>query len=274
MKVLVLGTSHSGSVRAASDWIATAFPSLDVSYFGLAGRFHTRAVYKDGIFGPAPEDTEACKSSEAWNDAQSVDLTAFDHVIHIGSRFAMADCVRLLADYDTLESPERISTALMSQAAAEALVAAAVTETVQRLHALFGDAARLTFSPAPYPLARSWKPGPGHERALSELNGRTAAAFWAERYDGIIEAALHEVGYGFVAQPMNTRKAPFSTSNTFARADTAPAGAGKNVDNRHMNEHYGQHLFAAFADQILGLAPTEQAKSPEGAKPPAHTEQI
>ncbi|MBU2865566.1 hypothetical protein [Pacificibacter marinus] len=263
MKVLVLGTSHSASLRMSADWIKRAYPSLEVDYFSLPGIVHSRSLMIGSTFGPTPSDAYGCKMSQQWNGSLIVDLAPYAQIFHVGERFAMGAVTRLMADYDILEHEERSLRPVMSLSAARALIGSAVYDFVEARHDVFGDDRRITFMPAPYPLARSAKRGPGFENTMSRLNKRHTAADWSQIYEHAMGTSLADFGYRFIAQPMHTRQGIFATQDIFARPKSSVADVGDKVDNRHTNANYGQEIFAAYAQSQLGLAPLEMASAPQ-----------
>jgi hypothetical protein len=263
MKVLVLGTSHSASVRMGADWIKRAYPSLEVDYFSLPGAVHVRSLMIGSTFGPTPSDTYGCKMSQQWNDSLFVDLAPYAQVFHVGERFSMLAVARLMADYDILELEERSLRPVMSLSAARALIGSAVYDLVEARHDVFGDDTRFTFMPAPYPLARGAKRGPGFEPTMARLNKRLTAPDWSLMYEHTIATSLADFGYRFIPQPAHTRKGVFATKDIYARPNSSVADVGDKVDNRHTNAAYGQEIFAAYAQSQLGLAPLEPASAPQ-----------
>ncbi|MFT6168637.1 MAG: hypothetical protein ACJAR9_000749 [Celeribacter sp.] len=258
MKVLVLGTSHCAAVRLASDWIARAYPTLDVDYYALPGAVHARSLMIGSTFGPTPSDTYGCKMSGAWNDRMIVDLAPYAHIFHIGERFSMGAITRLMADFDVLELPERSLRPVMSLSAAQALIGSAIDDVVATRHSVFDDDPRFTFMPAPYPLARAAQRGPGFEATMARLNTRNTAPDWSQIYEDLIAASLAHYGYRFMAQPLGTRQGVFATKDRYARPNSSARDVGNKVDNRHTNAAYGQDIFAAYALQQLGLTPAMQ----------------
>lgn len=263
MKVLVLGTSHSASVRMAADWIKRAYPALEVDYFSLPGAVHSRSLMIGSTFGPTPSDAYGCKMCQQWNGSLMVDLAPYAQIFHVGERFAMGAVTRLMADYDILNYEERSLRPVMSLSAARALIGSAVYDVVEARHDVFDDDPRLTFMPAPYPLARGAKRGPGFESTISRLNQRLTAPEWSHIYEHAIGTSLADFGYRFLAQLDHTRKGIFATKDVYARPKTSVADVGDKVDNRHTNASYGQEIFAAYAQSRLGLAPLETASAPQ-----------
>lgn len=263
MKVLVLGTSHCGCVRLASDWIDRAYPTLEVDYYALPGAAHARAMKIGSTFGPTPSYAYDCKMSKDWNGRLVVDLAPYAHIFHVGERFSMGAITRLMADFDVLEWPERSLRPVMSLSAARALISSAVNEVVEMRHCVFEDDPRFTFMPAPYPLARGAQYGPGFEKNMARLHDRTTAAQWSQTYEDLISAALAQYGYGFLPQPMHTRQSCFATKDRYARPKSSVQDVGDKVDNRHTNATYGQAIFAAYALHHLGLSPEIAALAPQ-----------
>lgn len=263
MKVLVLGTSHSASVRMGADWIKRAFPSLEVDYFSLPGAVHSRSLMIGCTFGPTPSDAYGCKMSQQWNGSLMVDLSPYAQIFHVGERFTMGAVTGLMADYDILEHDERSLRPVMSLSAARALIGSAVYDFIEGRHAVFGDDKRFTFMPAPYPLARGAKRGPGYEAAMARLNKRHTASDWSQMYEHAIATSLADFGYRFIPQPTHTRNGVFATNDIYARPKTSVADVGAKVDNRHTNAAYGQEIFAAYAQSQLGLTPLETASAPQ-----------
>jgi hypothetical protein len=263
MKVLVLGTSHSASVRMSADWIKRAYPDLEVDYFSLPGAVHARSLMIGSTFGPTPSDAYGCKMSQKWNDGLTVDLAPYAQIFHVGERFTMLSVARLMADFDILETDERSLRPVMSLSAARALIGTAVYDCVEARHDVFDDDNRFTFMPAPYPLARGSKQGAGHEPTMARLNKRQTATNWSQMYEHAIATSLADFGYRFIPQPEHTRKGVFATKDIYARPNTSVADVGNKVDNRHTNAAFGQEIFTAYAQSQLGLSPLETASAPQ-----------
>lgn len=261
MKILVLGTSHAGTVRMAHDTIAARFPTLELSYFGLPGGEFGNAVM-DGSCFVAPES--AREVSQDWNGCLSTDLAAVDHVFLVGERFGHETVLRLLLWHDTLEEGARREFPVMSRAAMTALIESAVSVRVGSINRRLGGHAPLTVTPAPYPLLRSWRPGKGHERKIKELVERAHIDDWIEVYETTIATQMAQAGLGFVPQPLETRHDCLRTLNRFARAPL-PKSPEKPVDNRHMNAEFGALLFEDFAREILDIHPAAVQKSEDAA---------
>ncbi|WP_417248207.1 hypothetical protein [Celeribacter sp.] len=261
MKVLVIGTSHSATIRMAHDEIAARFPTLDVDYFGLPGREFFQADVIGTTFTP---QADARKIAFEWNNTETVDLAHYDHLFVVGDRYGLLSILRLLVQYDTLEEGKRRGGPVMSRAAMTALIEGAVSHCVDALVARFGRFPHVTTTPAPYPLKRSWRPGAGHERHLTELTHRAHAEDWIEVYENAIEQQVTAAGIGFVPQPLETRYDAFRTLNRFARARSTAEGTQR-IDNRHMNADFGALLFETFARDILDIHPAAAQKSADEA---------
>jgi hypothetical protein len=255
MKVLVMGTSHVGCIRMASKWTKAAFPTLDVTYFALPSIMYANALMIGSCFGPTKANKKDCLASLERNGSEYIDLAPFDQIFHVGERLAMSPVDRFMADTDILELSERGDRSLITLRAAKALIEASVVEYAEERHSLFGDDPRITFTPAPYPLARSAEIGRGQERVWAQLNTRKTAQDWSHILDHIMEKTLEMFGYKFMPQPMETRHGIFTTDNRYARPRGAIQKRGGDVDNRHMNTAFGQNIFAAFARTQLGLRP-------------------
>lgn len=258
-KILIIGTSHTGAFYTARDAIAAGFPDLDVSYFGLPGRVYSSAVYEGGVFR-APEDMPR---QLAWMDRREIDFAPFSHILHVGERYALNHVMRLMVFHDVLEEPERTGRAFISSAALADMIRGTVARRAERLLERFGKDSRACFLPAPYPLARSTRPGAGHEYALAALGKRAHGAKWMALYEQIIEEEMHKAGLDVLLQPPQTRAGQFMTADRFARAGTDQSAPPDQVDHRHMNADYGWQVFCAFAQRCLGQTPESGFAVPE-----------
>lgn len=249
--ILVIGTSHTGAFYAARARIAEAFPSLDVTYFGLPGLIYSAALYEDGVFR-APEDAS---HQLAWMERNEIDFTRFTRILHVGERYTLNHAMRLLVFHDVLEEPERTKRAFLSEAAACEMLRGLVRQRAETLLDRFGADPRHCFMPAPYPLARSVAPGPGHEFAIAALRKRPHGALWMQRYETMITEEMAKVGLDVMLQPQETRASQFMTADRYARPSTGSEAGPDVTDHRHMNADYGWQVFCAFAESRLGLCP-------------------
>jgi|GEM_PF-6240862 hypothetical protein len=254
-KILIIGTSHTGAFYTARQRIKTGFPTLEVSYFGLPGRIYSSASYKDGIFR-APEDAS---HQLGWMTHNEIDFAPFARILHVGERYTLNHAMRLMVFHDILEEPERTKRAFLSQAALNDLLRGLVRQRAEGLVARFGPEPRHCFLPAPYPLARSVAPGPGHEFALASLRKRSHGADWMRRYEAMIGEEMALVGLDVMLQPQETRAGQFMTEDRYARpkTETEMEPGSESVDHRHMNADYGWQVFCAFAQSRLGLTPED-----------------
>ncbi|MEM5468867.1 hypothetical protein [Celeribacter marinus] len=253
MKVLVLGTSHTVCFREALTELRTDYSDLTLQTFGLPGGKFADASFEGTTFCATPHARDVALE---WNGVTQIDLAPFDHILMVGERFSFQSITRMLASHDILEDAPRAADALISTAALEALIDGAVAAQVSAIVARFGRDARITCLPAPYPLARSWKQGAGHERFITTLSNRDTAHRWMTRFEASIGAHLAEAGMGFLAQPRNTLHDAFRSRNAYAWPNSSQEAAGAHVDNRHLNTEYARIAFAAYANDTLNMRPT------------------
>ncbi|WP_417257935.1 hypothetical protein [Celeribacter sp.] len=252
MKVLILGTSHTVCFREALPDLRTDFPDLDLRVFGLPGGKFAATSLEGTVFRATDDAHDVAME---WNGVTEVDMAPFDHILMVGERFSFQSVTRMLALHNVLEEPFRDDQPLISTAAAEALIDDAVAAQVDGIAARFGADGRITHLPAPYPLARSWKQGAGHERFVTLLSNRSSTARWMARFEASIDVHLAEAGYGFMPQPETTRHDAFRSRNAFAWPNSGQGAAGKRVDNRHLNTDYARIAFAAYANDFLNMRP-------------------
>lgn len=255
MKILVMGTSHVGCVRMASDWIKAAFPTLDVTYFALPSVMYSNALMIGSCFGPTKAKRRDCKASVERNGSEYIDLAPFDQIFKVGESLTTHPMNRFIAETDILELGERGDRSLMTQRAITALIRASVLDYVEWRHSLFGDDPRITFTPFPYPLAQAADIGRGNEQLWAQLSTRETAQDWSRILDRTMEKALAKFGYGFMPQPKHTLEGAFSTADRYARPRGLTPKDGAQPDHRHMNTAFGQNIFAALAQTQLGLRP-------------------
>ncbi|WP_417241659.1 hypothetical protein [Celeribacter sp.] len=252
MRVLILGSSHTVCFRDAIGALRTDFPGLELTTFGLpGGKF--AAARLDGSVLRALDD--AHDVAMEWNGVTEIDTAAFDRILMVGERFSFQSVTRMLALHNVLEEPLRDDLPLISTAALEALIDGAVAGQVDGIVARFGRDPRITHLPAPYPLARSWKQGAGHERFITLLSNRATTPRWMTRFEASIAAHLADVDHGFMPQPEPTRHDAFRSRNAFAWPKSGQGAAGNRVDNRHLNTDYARIAFAAYANNILNMRP-------------------
>lgn len=247
MKIAVIGTSHTGALHAAWPEISQKYPELDAQFFGLPGIEFTRATYANGIL-TSGQNARALP----WMAQKEIDLNEFDQILLTGPRFGLGRAATLIARHELLELRSHRGYPFMSMAAMEALLTGLVELQVDELLERFGRDERFCYLPAPYPLARSLKEGPGHEELIKDVVSQPQAEVCIAKFETAIAQVLNRNGVKALFQPKITRDAICTTKDHYARSPEVDPTA---PDHRHMNAAYGRASFSAYATDILGLKP-------------------
>lgn len=262
-RLLVIGTSHAGTLRMAEAAIAADWPDRRPQWYALpGGAFATARRDAEGMFGPDPDHPTGPRKAIEWNGRDRIDLRPYDRILLVGERFRLFYIAALLRDVDIWDHPSRGSARSLSLAFVTDAIRALVDLAADQVLTQFGPDARITVAPAPYPLLRAGERGWGHDRAIAGLRGLPAAAEIEALYEGVIAEALAARGYGCLFQPEDTRAGPFATADRFARPgpDTPPGAPPRRPDLRHMNAAFGHRVYAAWM-QRLAAEPAPQGLS-------------
>lgn len=261
-RILVLGTSHMGAVRSARDDIKTAFPMLEVDYFGLPGaRFAAGRVDGNGVFAPDAADVQAWKLSQKINGREQVDLSTYDNVFLIGPKFRLYWLLRTVARYDIAEWRPAGRPAMVSEAFLVAALTAQCDNAVAELQTQFGTGFRVAIAPAAYPAEVVTQSGPHHEHPFEQMLAHPCRDRLYTLHQEMIADAVGAAGFGYVPQPVETHAGAFLTRSEYlSGAEDFRDPSRPLTDKRHMNAAYGFNLFKAYAFQELGLSPEKHPK--------------
>jgi hypothetical protein len=259
-RVLIIGSSHVGAYKNASDAFSALYPEVEVSFFGVRSPlFMEGRMNGQKRFAVKPRDAKDAKFVTATNGALDVDASAQDHLLMVGHRFAFTDIATLLEEHDVLESVRTGCPRVISETMLRDVIGSLITTTVeQATSAIAPFGKRAVFAMAPYPASTLVERGQGYAMA------RKLGAFWArpdavwlfEMWRDALITALEAQGHGLLEQPQMLNDGPFATKPQFATQAAALNGAqlGK-TDHRHMNADYGLAMLCTYAEAHLGLPP-------------------
>lgn len=239
MRVLVLGNSHAATVRLAFPAIAAAYPSVQLSFWGLPGAAFAKArVGRDGRLAPDPSDGQSLRKVASWNEAETVDLSAFDRIFLVGLRHNLRPVLQLMRRLHPLDWGRKPGTLGVSagflRASVRGLIDQSLTEQADRTP----FDARFAAMPAPYPATTVTTEGALYEPVTSALAAHPQAQDLMEIYEDEIAAAHVAHGLAYAPQPPETVAAAFLSHAHFL--------ADPDRDGRHMNADYGLAAFAAL----------------------------
>ncbi|MFT5000775.1 MAG: hypothetical protein ACI875_001780 [Planctomycetota bacterium] len=255
-RVLVIGSSHTGSIIRTREEIAGQYPEIELNFFAMPGaKFHQFRRLSGSQFGLGPEaDAEALKTCTKINGTTSVNLTQYDSVLIIGYRFHVGIIMRLLAhndvlEYETMNHPNAVSLNFLERSC-EALM----NGFSASLDEILGCDTPLVLSPAPAPSEDLLKRGASFDGALSGAHANPAFPSALAYHHTLIEKWATERGHSIVHQPSVTLAKTYATRQIYTN-DARNFADHEQVltDGRHMNADYGLLLFEKFATEILGL---------------------
>ncbi|SEV89854.1 hypothetical protein SAMN04488515_0129 [Cognatiyoonia koreensis] len=240
MRVAVIGSSHVGAIKEALPQIRAAYPTVRLDFFAVPGGVFRRCVLRGEVFRTKPQsDAEAAMILQV-NGTLSCDVADHDHIWVVGYRFAYGAVLQAWINNNDPQTE----------------MLAALGESVERIATQFGPDRRITLTPAPYPSLRTRAPGPKHEMRMARIQRHPERDAIFTAYETALTQFVKTAGYHCVLQPADTRAAPFATDNRFLiGAKDFQHGQPLQGDLRHMNHSYGRAVFAAFAEQRLGLMP-------------------
>lgn len=248
-RVAVIGTSNIGAVKFAGEALATEWPELDITFYGLPGaKFDAAGVSGDGVFAPAEDDAQARKLAKRVNGSVGIDLRAFDGVLVIGDALGMPNALWTANQYDVVDWPTRRGLPLMSEPAFLSGMEEAITARVTHLAHQFRDIRPLHVALAPFPTTAVVPEGKYHQQPYAGIATHPEAARIHDLYQNALTRALNAQDITYIPQPPETVAQPFLTVHEFGigaldfRHDHAVLD-----DHRHMNPRFGALLFRAFA---------------------------
>lgn len=249
MRVLVIGTSHSGAVKQARREIAFRWPDIELTFFGLpGGHFDASKMHSDGMFR-ATEKAE--RMSKLINGTTFVDITKFDHVFVVSHSFSVRRFLGLFTHYDVVEWPTRRILPLISGSYLADLLDAFEAEFAADIRRQFPELENITVAAAPFPAASVSTIGDNFETLFHNIAQHPEAQTAFDLFGEMQGNAARRAKVGLIKQPPRTVHAPFLTKEEFAHGakdfhdPDRPAS-----DKRHMNAKYGLALFEAFVESL------------------------
>lgn len=261
-KVLVLGTSHIGALRAASGEIRSHFPGLDVHYYGLPGKMFFGATRRtDNRFGPDPSDSKVVDLARRINGSDQTDLAPFDKILVVGPRLGLFSFYRFCTETDVQGYSRAGAAQLMSNDCFGELLAAKMAERGAELARVLGNDDRITIAPAPYPGMQLAAKGPDRIGVFARFKALPDAGRLLARFEKAAATGLARYEYGFLPQPAETRATGGGTKQVYSTdAEDFRRPETKFLDHKHMNAAYGLAVFSKYAAS-LGSGPSEKRQS-------------
>ena len=251
IRALVIGNSHAAALIKGWDQIRDGYADkVDLSFLATWEPFYRQLGFQGLVFG-AHADSDLPQHSQdrlvEMNGTAQVDLTGFDHVLHVGLLVPDADLIDTARRFDVDGLPEAGHPHRLSRPAFDALVDSLaqrppVRALLQGPWAQLGN--RLTVLRRPR--ARQSLFGPAESPAASIFG--TAQG----RIDAALADQAASAGIRFLPQPVQTLTPPGLSDSRFA--DTAPRLMGDKTYTRpdlyHMNAVYGAFCLKAWLDSM------------------------
>ncbi len=252
-RVLVLGNSHAATLRLGFDAIRAAFPQIDVSFWGLPGAAFAKArVGPNGRLATDRADAVSRRKLALWDEAESVNLAAFDRIFLVGLRHGFRPALQLMRRFHPWDWGRRKGAQGVSDGFLRAAIRTMIDTSLSDQSARTPFDSRFVAMPAPYPASTVTQTGPFHEPVTAAVSHLPRAAELMQMYETEIATAHAAFGLGFVPQPPETVAGPLLSHDRYL-ADPAR-------DGRHMNADYGISAFAALmAHPAPVLKETEHA---------------
>lgn len=247
-KILIFGTSHVASLRAAQDQIQTRFPQFAPSFYGLPGKLFDRCLCEDGfLFGPTSTDEEGLELSERINGCEKTDLSTFDQFMLIGPSMGHGWLYRIGGQYQVQGiSPESEDKPLISSAFYDEAQKAVLLKALQKVQTQTNMVTNLTVAPPPWP-AEALARGKKRDGAIATFHRQPERNALIENYETAAAQACAEQKLNFIRTPRDTLAEPGLTKNEYA-LDTIRLHPDLNDadDYKHMNAAYGLAVFSEY----------------------------
>lgn len=259
-RLLVLGSSHAGALRAADAAFRRAFPAVETGYFTApSGVFLSCRTDRQGRFALGPAARAHEKTILRINGTLSCDLKAWDHILLVGFRPTFDPIADLFVDCDLLEGVRTGRPRLVSQAFLAAIARQQAETFIAALRARFRGDRRLTIQLGPSPSEGALDdPDAGSlpKRVAARLAHPDLPAI-SDWWLTVMTRAIEATGRVLTDQPPETLAGPAVTRRDYAERAINESGVlHKRTDHIHMNADYGLAVLSGFATRRLGLAPS------------------
>lgn len=256
-RICVIGNSHSGAVKLASEAVMPDFPGTKIDFFAMQGGVFTNLQRDGDDFVPAFPNERYRKIFQAVNDCDLFSIAGYDHIWAVGYRFGIGKLQQLLFKNDVLEWPERSDKPLISEDLFKNAVTGEVAEETTKIKALFGQDPRLVVTPGPQPSQKVMQRGPNFDRRLTHVDAIGRAELFQNLHSAAIRKQLTDGGYQVMLQPAATLETPLTTQQKYGLDARTFNNADKPVgDDRHMNAEYGAILLRHYLENFAGLGHT------------------
>jgi hypothetical protein len=266
-RILIIGNSHTGALKESWDADRAAFPGTEIAFF-VAPQNHFAAcrLGADRVFGlPEKANPRTREIVRTLNDAESVDLKAFDVVVRVGYRWRVDDVVSILAGYDIdgiLDSgaPRRMS--------AEGFRAACCDIAGASLPGLRWrdmDRPRLVFVAKPYPSEAVLETAEASGKPLQERRNRgwrlalgrhRSVAPALAVFEEAMREALAACKIDFVPAPAEARGGSGLTLNRYTLGSARLSAKAHGAEEiQHMNRNYGALVLREVMTRVGFPAP-------------------
>jgi hypothetical protein len=251
IRALVIGNSHAAALIKGWDQIRDGYADkVDLSFFATWEPIYRQLGFQGLVFGAHAESDLPQHSRDRlveMNGTAQVDLTGFDHVLHVGLLVPDADLIDTARRFDVDGLPEAGHPHRLSRPAFDALVDSLAQRPPVR--ALFQGpwaqlGSRLTV------LRR-----PRAKDTVFDASQTAAAKQFGvaqDRIDAALTTQAASAGILFLPQPAATLSDKGLSDSRFA--DTAPRLMGDKTYTRpdlyHMNAAYGALCLKAWLDSM------------------------
>ena len=255
-RLLVLGNSQVGALRAAANEFSARHPEIDLGFFAAPGAiFRAGRVDGNGIFSPRIKSAADRTLVERINGGKlTCDLNAWDHIFVVGLRPVFVSTTALLSDHDILEGTRTGKPHLISKDFLTRVMNKQIDGFIDYARERLGTEHSFTFTDAPFP-------SPGIYERRKPSNFAFAVQQYAEHPDtswlfrswlDITSRKLAVAGYRFLEQPDETIEGPCLTKREYAEGGKASNGEDTPfVDHRHMNKDFGLAMLQEFVAKVL-----------------------
>ena len=266
-RLMIIGSSHVGAYKNASDAFALRYPQVTLTFFGVRGPlFLTGKTDDQGRFTPPVRSKKDRAFVTATNGTLVADTQDADHLLVVGHRFGFLNIATLLEDHDILEGIRTGRPRLLSEALLRDVTQTLTRTAVDKAAAAFATTKTpMTFAMAPYPASSIVERGDDYAlaRSLRLFWARPDAVWVFDLWRTALRAALADHGHGLLEQPDVLNDGPHATKPEYAALALGLDGDTlQKTDHRHMNADYGLAMLCGLADTTLGLGPGADTLTP------------
>lgn len=261
-RIVVLGNSHLGALRAAWSDLSPSTPGIDLVFFGgIMPIFAAMTLDHNQVFGLHSCEglpSEQVRRNRRLFEGDTVDLKGADAVVVVGVDWHVWTLIDLLNTHviDGLDTEADTSMSRrLSVAAFDAITQALAADAIEKVAWAARIDAPVHLLPRPLPPESLLEPGPaGMEHSpqvLASLKRGFAEAI--HQLARALNEAARAHGLMLIEQPAETRTSNGLTAASFQRDGlhlSARADGARRPDFEHMNIGYGAACIGALLARI------------------------